>query len=352
MASTSAALAKYKIETNAFPIELPGDVLVPNAQHIRDYAKRVFAQYMRVLTYLRNKNIRLYDGDIPNEFSTIILANTNQERLMERYHELRQVTEGMAGIAVDVIMREVERPRGPPMEPEEELEEEPEEEEEGPDETPSPNKGKQRQPQGHKTGGGGPPPDDDPSDDDNPFTPRRFRLPQGQGGKTPSRRGINIKYPPPQVYEGEVGKKALQFVTHCHSYFRMKSVDFPASDHGIRIYFALGYIGGKAGEWAQRETETLAMVEYSGNYPNQLKTWDNFWEYFLLTWMDITSKDKARRSFFTREIKQTQLARAYGEFFKKRVLEADYPDSRMVRDAFFWGLKDSVQESLVAHLEF
>jgi hypothetical protein len=149
-----------------------------------------------------------------------------------------------------------------------------------------------------------------------------------------------------------VGKKALQFITQCHTYFRMKSVDFLVHDNRIRIYFALGYIGGKAGEWAQQETETLATAEYSGEYPDQLKTWDNFREYFLLTWMDITSKDKARRSFFTGEIKQTQTARAYGEFFKKRVLEVDYPDSRMVWDAFFWGLKDSVRESLVTHPEF
>jgi hypothetical protein len=76
-----------------------------------------------------------------------------------------------------------------------------------------------------------------------------------------------------------------------------------------------------------------------GKYPDQLKTWDNFQEYFLLTWMDITTKDKARRSFFTGEIKQTQMARAYGEFFKKRVLEADYPDLEelpfMVSDVLF-----------------
>jgi hypothetical protein len=358
MASTSAPQAlEYRIDDDIVPIELAGDILVPSATNIRDYGKRVYVQYTRILAYLKEKNIRMYDGEIPMGFSTVVVANSNQDRINERYGELRDVMTAMAAITADVIMREVEAPRerrGLPTEEGNELEEEPEEEEEGPDETPSQNKGKAK-PQGHRTGGGGPPPDDNPSDDgDNPFTPRQFRPPQGpgQGGKTPSRRGINIKYPPPEVYEGEVRQMALQFVTHCHSYFRMKSVDFPASNHGIRIYFALGYIGGKAGEWAQRETETLSTAEYTGNYPTQLTTWDNFQEYFLLTWMDITTKDKARRSFFTGEIKQTQTARAYREFFKKRVLEADYPDQRMVRDAFFWGLKDSVRESLVTHPEF
>jgi hypothetical protein len=84
MASISAPPAtEYWINNDIFPIELPGDILVPNVQNIRDYAKRVYVQYTRVLTYLKNKNIRMYDRDIPDEFSTMIPANISQERLME-----------------------------------------------------------------------------------------------------------------------------------------------------------------------------------------------------------------------------------------------------------------------------
>jgi hypothetical protein len=171
MATTSTAPAEYRIDTDAFPIELPGDILVPNAQHIRDYAKRVYAQYTRILTYLKNQNIRMYNRDIPNEFSMVVPANISQERLQEHFNELKRVMAEMAGIVSDIVMREAGRPQAPPTEPEEEEPEEEPEEEEGPDETPSPNKGKQK-PQGRRTGGGGPPPDGDPSDDDNPFTPR------------------------------------------------------------------------------------------------------------------------------------------------------------------------------------
>jgi len=150
------------------------------------------------------------------------------------------------------------------------------------------------------------------------------------------------KFPLPGRYEGTVGDPAITFLTQCNNYFATEGTTW---DGNYRIRWALQFLEGKAGPWAELQIRRMTEEadDITGAPPDELDHWNMFQDFFRTQWYDSGALINARARW-KQGFNQIGSAKDYFVQVEPVLTRLGYVrDSDQVIDAVFGGLKSHIK---------